>query len=130
MDTGEINPRGVKNITAITQLIEEQQIIYNFQYCQSEMPSNVGVLIVGEGRTMFKNTIQMPVVANAPHDFAEVSNKVDQVIKDQDTINQMRMAMLAHAYHFERTATMYCIPEDVSAYAQNVFVQERQKEAQ
>lgn len=79
---------------------------------------------------MFKNTIQMPVIANAPQDFVEVSNKVDQVIKDQDTINQMRMAMLAHAYHFERTATMYCIPEDISSYAQNVFVQERQKEAQ
>jgi hypothetical protein len=33
MEQGQLEPRGVKNITAMTQLIEEQQIVYNFQYC-------------------------------------------------------------------------------------------------
>jgi len=83
------------------------------------MPTNVSVLIVGEGRTLFKNTVHMPVVKDAkkakPH--SEVKEKLDQVVKDQDTINQMRKAILVFAHHFEKSASEFSIPEEVSTFA-------------
>jgi hypothetical protein len=62
MSEGKIDKNGVENIKAIATLIEDQNINYNFQYYQHDMSTNVSVLIVGDGRSMFKNTIHMPVI--------------------------------------------------------------------
>lgn len=68
MKEGKIDKNGVDNIKAIATLIEEQNINYNFQFYQQDMPTNVSVLIVGDGRSMFKNSIHMPVVSNVTDD--------------------------------------------------------------
>lgn len=62
MNEGKIDKNGVDNIKAIATLIEEQSIQYNFQYYQSELPTNVSIVIVGNGRSMFKNSIHLPVL--------------------------------------------------------------------
>ena len=60
MNEGKIEKHGVDNIKAIATLIEEQNIQYNFQYYQQDLPVNVSVLVIGSGRSMFKNTLQVP----------------------------------------------------------------------
>lgn len=62
MDEGKIDKHGVDNIKAIATLIEEQSIQYNFQYYQQDLPTNVSVVIIGNGRSMFKNAMHLPIV--------------------------------------------------------------------
>lgn len=130
MSTGKLDEAGLQNITAITQLVEEQQIIYDFKYQKQEMPTNVSVLVVGEGRTLFKNTLHMPVQRDQKKEvpYSEVKEKVEQVIKDQETVDEMRKAILVFGHHFEKAASEFTIPEEVSTFAQDKFVQVRQKE--
>lgn len=65
MNEGKIDKNGVENIKAIATLIEEQTISYNFQYYQQDLPTNVSVVILGNGRSMFKNAINMPTVGQS-----------------------------------------------------------------
>lgn len=62
---GTIFELGLNNVKSIGSLIEEQQISYDFQYYSQDLPTNVACLIVGEGRSMFKNSIHMPCAKDA-----------------------------------------------------------------
>lgn len=43
---------GVRNITALGNLISWQKVDYDFNYHQMEFPCNINVLIVSEGRSL------------------------------------------------------------------------------
>jgi len=77
---------------------------------------NVSVLIVGNGRSMFKNTLMMPC---KPHNFKlnEVRDKVQSVIKDKETILQMRKFLLTMTYHFKKTTEAFKIAPEVAEHA-------------
>lgn len=81
MNTGKIDKNGVDNIRAIATLIEQQIVEYDFQYYKSELPTNVSCVVLGNGRSMFKNTIQMP--AKGGNNLTEDDlKKVESVLKD------------------------------------------------
>lgn len=77
---------------------------------------NVSVLVVGSGRSMFKNTLLMPC---KPQNFKqnEVKEKVQQVIKDNETIQQMRKFILMMTYHFRKTTDAFKIASEVAEHA-------------
>ena len=81
------------------------------------MPANVQVLVVGDGRSMFKNTIHLPVHNVSKVDEDESFSKVADVMKDQKCMDEMRLCMLCHQLWFEQTAQQYQIPDDVSTHA-------------
>lgn len=43
---------GVRNITALGNLISWQKVDYDFNYHQMEFPCNINVLIMSEGRSL------------------------------------------------------------------------------
>lgn len=43
---------GVRNITALGNLISWQKVDYDFNYHQMEFPCNINVLIASEGRSL------------------------------------------------------------------------------
>ena len=70
---------------------------------------------------MFKNSLHLPVKQTSAN-LTEAEQKLKEVLEDKETLDQMRTAMLCHCIHFEQTATLYQIGEDVSSHAQNIFV--------
>lgn len=109
MKEGKIEANGVENIKAIATLIEDQIVSYNFQYYHQDLPTNVAVLILGNGRSMFKNSIHMPALCTNVQ-LNEVKNKVNQVIADKDNMDQMRKFFLALAYHHDKSIGDFNIP--------------------
>ena len=61
MEPGKIEKHGVENIKALATLIEEQKVDYEFSYYKTELPTTVSCLVLGPTRSMFKNTIHVPV---------------------------------------------------------------------
>jgi Mini-chromosome maintenance replisome factor len=61
MKGGTIKETGVANIKALATLIEQQTVEYDFQYYQQSYPVNFGVLLLSDGRSMFKNTFHVPL---------------------------------------------------------------------
>lgn len=43
---------GVRNVTALGNLISWQKVDYDFSYHQMEFPCNINVLIASEGRSL------------------------------------------------------------------------------
>ena len=61
MKSGQIKENGIQSVKAMATLIEQQTVEYDFQYYQQSYPINVGIVIVSDGRSMFKNTLQVPL---------------------------------------------------------------------
>jgi hypothetical protein len=61
MESGQVEKHGVDNIKAIATLIEQQNIEYDFGFYKTEMPRSVSCIVLGIGRSMFKNTTHVPV---------------------------------------------------------------------
>ena len=61
MNSGKIDGQGLDNIKAIATLIEQQQIEFNYQFYQTTLPINVATVICGSGRSIFKNSLHLPV---------------------------------------------------------------------
>jgi len=63
MNQGKIENNGVQNVKAIAELIENQKVVYDFQYIQQDNPVSASVLILSEGKSMFSNSVHVPVMA-------------------------------------------------------------------
>jgi hypothetical protein len=61
MKTGTVKENGIASIKALATLIEQQVVEYDFQYYQQSYPINAGVIILSEGRSMFKNSTHLPL---------------------------------------------------------------------
>lgn len=57
---GKIDKNGINNIRALAELIEDQKVVYDFQYMKQEFPISASVLILSDGRSMFKNALHIP----------------------------------------------------------------------
>jgi hypothetical protein len=67
MEPGQLQERGIKNIQALQQLIEEQTIPIDFEYSGSlKFPTDVAVVILSEGKTIFSVDAHVPFCPTAP----------------------------------------------------------------
>ena len=64
MANGELNPEGVRNLTALGMLINWQKVEYNFSYHQLEFTMDVPCLVMSEGRSMLPNDAQLLLKPN------------------------------------------------------------------
>lgn len=116
MQPGKIINNGVKNIKALATLIEEQSIELDFQYYQQMLPVTNPVLVLSETRSMFKNTIHLPIIAEDSN-FNQVEAKVKEVLKDSETLEQMRFVIIALTLYSETTLEEFEISPEVAQYA-------------
>ncbi|XP_066535529.1 mini-chromosome maintenance complex-binding protein [Hoplias malabaricus] len=52
LEQGQLDTTGVRNITALGNLISWQKVDYDFNYHQMEFPCNINVLVTSEGRSL------------------------------------------------------------------------------
>lgn len=124
LNTGKIDNFGVENIKSFATLIEAQNIIIDYGYYPLEMPITAPVIILSESRTMFKNSCHVPVTPaqDLEETLTKARQKVEQVLADEETLDQMRMFTLALGIYSETTVSAFSITEDVSSQAQTVFM--------
>ncbi|TMS04589.1 Mini-chromosome maintenance complex-binding protein [Larimichthys crocea] len=59
LEQGQLDTTGVRNVTALGNLISWQKVDYDFNYHQMEFPCNINVLIVSEGRSLLPSDCQI-----------------------------------------------------------------------
>ncbi|KAH0623696.1 hypothetical protein JD844_006756 [Phrynosoma platyrhinos] len=59
LEQGQLDSRGVHNVTALGHLITWQKVDYDFSYHQMEFPCNINVLITSEGRSLLPSDCQV-----------------------------------------------------------------------
>lgn len=129
---GQVKGEGVSNIKALATLIEQQVVEYDFQFYQQSYPINAAVILISDGRSMFKNTLQVPLQAAKSTGSAPAARfdeeKFNQILADEELLNQIRRFYLLLSTFSDTTLEDYHIPPEVSEYAQQVFVDIRKTE--
>lgn len=63
LDQGQLDSTGVRNVTALGNLITWQKVDYDFNYHRMEFPCNINVLITSEGRSLLPSDCQVHLQA-------------------------------------------------------------------
>lgn len=89
---GKIEKNGISNIKAMAELIEDQKVVYDFQYVKQDFPISASVLILSESRSMFKNALHVPGVKGDGEPMTD--QMMEEILQDQDLIQQLRKYFL------------------------------------
>ncbi|XP_075703860.1 mini-chromosome maintenance complex-binding protein isoform X2 [Rhinoderma darwinii] len=59
LEQGQLDTAGVRNLTALGNLITWQKVDYDFSYHRMEFPCNINVLVTSEGRSLLPSDCQI-----------------------------------------------------------------------
>lgn len=125
MENGQLTADGVKNLTAIGNVISWQKLEYNFNYHQIEFTSDIPALVLSEGRSMLPNDAQImlrPSQAPGPTVIDQSFSAVGSTL-NVELLNKVR-AYLTAVQHLN-----YQLNEDIQKAVQDDFVQQRRLRA-
>lgn len=112
---GELQERAVRNLQALSELLAEQNLTYEYPYSSGvRIPTSIRALVESEGRSL------LPVDAALP---ATLSTTVQA--PSEDDLARWR-AYLAHHSSSAHAAT-FSMPDAVATMIQDEFVRERQQ---
>lgn len=118
LEAGQLNGNGVKNITALGNVISWQKLEYDFNYYKAEFATNLLVLILSEGKSLLPSDCH---VVLRPR---EASESVERVLSSVSSASLERMrAFLGLARLAE-----YSLTSEMQKVLQDDFVKSRQQD--
>ena len=79
------------------------------------MPTNAPVIVLSDGRSMFKNTLQVCVTKDVSKPFDQA--KFSKILEDEQMLNEMRKFVLLLSYNGDKLFNEFSISAEVSEYA-------------
>ncbi|EDV20813.1 uncharacterized protein TRIADDRAFT_31319 [Trichoplax adhaerens] len=61
LEPGQLDPNGVKNLTALSNVVRWQKVDYDFSYHQTEFLCDLTVLVLSEGKSILPCDIVIPI---------------------------------------------------------------------
>ncbi|EST05567.1 Mini-chromosome maintenance complex-binding protein [Kalmanozyma brasiliensis GHG001] len=121
MGEGQLKDTGIRNIKALSSVLESHKLPYAFPYSEFEFDADLNAIILSQGKSFLPFDIQCPLQPGNADLYADSAAQVDE-----SKLREWRKA-LAHARSVA-TAKAFEIPESVSEHIQQEFVAERKKE--
>lgn len=118
LEAGQLNGNGVKNVTALENVISWQKLEYDFNYYKTEFTTNLLVLILSEGKSLLPSDCH---VVLRPHEASETVERVLSTVSSA-TMERMR-AFLGLARLAE-----YSLTPEMQKVLQDDFVKSRQQD--
>ncbi|XP_068113960.1 mini-chromosome maintenance complex-binding protein isoform X2 [Hyperolius riggenbachi] len=124
LQQGQLDANGVRNVTALGNVITWQKVDYDFSYHQMEFPCNINVLVTSEGRSLLPSDCQVHLQQeNIPDDLDNyVINLISSVlpnVMDSWRIYVTRLRMMD-----------YNISEEITKAVEEDFVEMRKDDPQ
>ncbi|KAG9341040.1 hypothetical protein JZ751_019794 [Albula glossodonta] len=124
LEQGQLDSAGVRNITALGNLISWQKVDYDFSFHQMEFPCNINVLIASEGRSLLPSDCQVHLQPKlALPNLEEYMNALHAAVSPS-TLNKFRIYV-----SLVRTLD-YSITEDITKEVEEDFVEMRKDDPQ
>ncbi|XP_063047874.1 mini-chromosome maintenance complex-binding protein [Engraulis encrasicolus] len=124
LEQGQLDTAGVRNITALGNLISWQKVDYDFNYHQMEFPCNINVLVASEGRSLLPSDCQVQLQPQvSPPSVEEYLSGVQAALAPSQ-INKFRLYLTV-----ARTLE-YSITEEVTKAVEEDFVEMRKDDPQ
>ncbi|OWF40339.1 Mini-chromosome maintenance complex-binding protein [Mizuhopecten yessoensis] len=117
LQAGQLDANGVKNMTALGNLINWQKVEYDFSYHRQEFMSDVAVLVLSEAKSLLPSDCLVPLAASIPAGVSlqDYFSRVDTLV-NAEFLNKFRLYLT--------TAKMldYSITGDIQTAIQDDFV--------
>uniref|UniRef100_A0A672NVU6 Mini-chromosome maintenance complex-binding protein n=1 Tax=Sinocyclocheilus grahami TaxID=75366 RepID=A0A672NVU6_SINGR len=124
LEQGQLDATGVRNITALGNLISWQKVDYDFNYHQMEFSCNINVLITSEGRSLLPSDCQVHLRPTLnPPNLEEYLSAV-QVAQVPSQLNKYRI------YLSVARAVNYTISDEITKAVEEDFVEMRKDDPQ
>ncbi|KAL6487079.1 hypothetical protein MHYP_G00037050 [Metynnis hypsauchen] len=124
LEQGQLDTIGVRNITALGNLISWQKVDYDFNYHQMEFPCNINVLIASEGRSLLPSDCQVHLrPALSPPNLEEYLKTV-QLAQASSQLNKYRV------YLTVARSLDYNISDQITKAVEEDFVEMRKDDPQ
>ncbi|KAM6923248.1 mini-chromosome maintenance complex-binding protein [Lycodopsis pacificus] len=124
LEQGQLDTTGVRNVTALGNLISWQKVDYDFDYHQMEFPCNINVLITSEGRSLLPSDCRIHLQSQvAPPDMDEYLGSI-RMHPQASQLNKFRM------YLSVARLLDYSISDEVTKSVEDDFVDMRKDDPQ
>lgn len=124
LEQGQLESNGVRNLTALSNLITWQKVDYDFNYHQMEFCCNVNVLVLSEGKSLLPSDCQVHLQPQiVPPNIEEYMNSLLSVALPS-VLNKFRI------YLSLLRLRDYSISEDVTKAVEEDFVDMRKTDPQ
>ncbi|XP_034465077.1 mini-chromosome maintenance complex-binding protein [Hippoglossus hippoglossus] len=125
LEQGQLDTTGVRNVTALGNLISWQKVDYDFNYHQMEFPCNINVLIVSEARSLLPSDCQIKVQSQVdPQHMEEYLSSIHMHPQTSSLLNKLRM------YLSVARLLDYSISDEMTKSVEDDFVDMRKDDPQ
>lgn len=125
LEQGQLDTTGVRNVTALGNLISWQKVDYDFNYHQMEFPCNINVLIASEGRSLLPSDCQIHLQPQvAPSQLEESLSSIHMHPQASSQLNKFRI------YLSMARLLDYSISDEVTKSVEDDFVDMRKDDPQ
>ncbi|KAM6916062.1 mini-chromosome maintenance complex-binding protein [Xenentodon cancila] len=125
LEQGQLDATGVRNVTALGNLISWQKVDYDFNYHQMEFPCNINVLIASEGRSLLPSDCQIHLEPQvAPSHIEEYLSGIHVHLQASSQLNKFRIYMTV------ARLLDYSISDEVTKSVEDDFVDMRKDDPQ
>uniref|UniRef100_A0A8B9GYX5 Mini-chromosome maintenance complex-binding protein n=1 Tax=Astyanax mexicanus TaxID=7994 RepID=A0A8B9GYX5_ASTMX len=124
LEQGQLDTTGVRNITALGNLISWQKVDYDFNYHQMEFPCNINVLIASEGRSLLPCDCQVHLCPALNPPNLEEYLKTIQLAQVSSQLNKYRI------YLSVARSLDYSISDQMTKEVEEDFVEMRKDDPQ
>ncbi|XP_047208343.1 mini-chromosome maintenance complex-binding protein isoform X1 [Girardinichthys multiradiatus] len=125
LEQGQLDTTGVRNVTALGNLISWQKVDYDFNYHQMEFPCNINVLIASEARSLLPSDCHIHLQPQvAPSHMEEYLSSIHIHPQVSSQLNKFRI-FLGVARLLD-----YSISEEVTKAVEDDFVDMRKDDPQ
>ncbi|XP_054654478.1 mini-chromosome maintenance complex-binding protein isoform X2 [Dunckerocampus dactyliophorus] len=120
LEQGQLDTTGVRNVTALGNLISWQKVDYDFNYHQMEFPCNINVLVASEGRSLLPSDCQIHLQPQvAPAHMDEHLSSISIHMQTSSQLNKFRL------YLSVARLLDYSISDEVTKSVEDDFVDMR-----
>lgn len=125
LEQGQLDTTGVRNVTALGNLISWQKVDYDFNYHQMEFPCNINVFIASEGRSLLPSDCQVHLQSQVtPEHLEEYLSSIHMRLQAPSQLNKFRV------YLSVARLLDYSISDEVTKAVEDDFVDMRKDDPQ
>ncbi|XP_073337921.1 mini-chromosome maintenance complex-binding protein [Pagrus major] len=125
LEQGQLDTTGVRNVTALGNLISWQKVDYDFNYHQMEFPCNINVLIASEGRSLLPSDCRIHLQSQvSPPQMEEYLSNIHLHPQSSSQLNKFRI-YLSVARQLD-----YSISDEMTKSVEDDFVDMRKDDPQ
>lgn len=125
LEQGQLDTTGVRNVTALGNVISWQKVDYDFNYHQMEFPCNINVLIASEARSLLPSDCQIHLQSQVTLDHMdEYLSSIHMHPQASSQLNKFRL------YLSVARLLDYSISDEVTKSVEDDFVDMRKDDPQ